>query len=229
MAALTTAAVQGTVATGPRAGAPLLRRLGRPPRAHRAGPLCAAQNGLSLHAATCVPATDQHRLELLCRYVLRPPLSAARLRWLDSSTLAFSLKAPWSDGTCELLVSPHEFLEKLAALVAPPRGHLIRYHGVLAPHAAHRRHLVPHPAPPGTSQTTHPTARPCRHAWQQLLARVFQIQLTCPRCGGPLRVLAALTDPRSIRTYLTGIGLDSKPPPIAPAHLPTQTDLDFAA
>jgi len=35
-------------------------------------------------------------------------------------------------------MTPTEFIEKLAALVPPPRVHLIRYHGVLAPHAADR-------------------------------------------------------------------------------------------
>ena len=37
---------------------------------------------------------------------------------------------------------------ELAALVPPPRLHLIRYHGVLAPHAADREHIVPAAAEP---------------------------------------------------------------------------------
>ena len=67
--------------------------------------------------------------------------------------------------------------QKLAALAPPPRLHLIRYHGVLAPHAADR----------------------------------------------------ALTDPHSIRTYLTGVGLPADPPTISPARPPPQQQLDFAA
>lgn len=40
-----------------------------------------------------------------------------------------------------------------------------------------------------------------------LLARVLAINGTvCPRGGGPMRMIAALTDPDSIRTYLTGVG-----------------------
>ena len=38
---------------------------------------------------------------------------------------------------------PTELIEKLAALVPPPRVHLIRYHGVLAPYAADRSQIVP--------------------------------------------------------------------------------------
>ncbi|MEW6756191.1 MAG: IS91 family transposase, partial [Candidatus Latescibacterota bacterium] len=68
-----------------------------------------------------------------------------------------------------------------------------------------------------------------RLPWLALLARVFRIDLTCPRCGGPLRLVAALTDPDAIRTYLDGVGLDSRPPPVAPARRPCQPEFDCAA
>lgn len=44
-----------------------------------------------------------------------------------------------------------------------------------------------------------------------------------------VRVLAALTDPHSVRTYLGGVGLDSRPPPITPARLAPQPEFGFAA
>ncbi len=37
-------------------------------------------------------------------------------------------------------------MQRLAALVPRPRLHLIRFHGVLAPHAKLRAAIVPHPA-----------------------------------------------------------------------------------
>ncbi len=40
-----------------------------------------------------------------------------------------------------------ELLEKLAALVPPPRLNLVRYHGVLAPNAVDRAQIVPGPKP----------------------------------------------------------------------------------
>ena len=51
----------------------------------------------------------------------------------------------WSDGTYQIVLSPEGLLEKLAALVPPPRLNLVRYHGVLAPNAAHRAQIVPGP------------------------------------------------------------------------------------
>ena len=62
--------------------------------------------------------------------------------------------------------------------------------------------------------------------------RVFQFELTvCDRCGGKVKIVAAVTDPRSIRTYLEGVGLPARAPPIAPArpHPQHEFDMDYAA
>lgn len=45
-----------------------------------------------------------------------------------------------------LVLSPFELLEKLAALVPPPRLNLIRYHGILAVGARDRAKIVPVPS-----------------------------------------------------------------------------------
>jgi hypothetical protein len=42
----------------------------------------------------------------LCRYVIRPPLAAGKLRVINEKTLRFTLKTPWSDGTTHLVLSP---------------------------------------------------------------------------------------------------------------------------
>ena len=143
LASLTAASVQGTVATGERAGQRIRRRLVDPKEGIRGGSLCFSSRGFSLHAATRIEADDRSRLERLCRYVIRPPLAAGKLRVLDEETLSFTLKTPWSDGTTHLVLSPLELIEKLAALVPPPRLNLVRYHGVLAPNAASRDRIVP--------------------------------------------------------------------------------------
>ena len=58
------------------------------------------------------------------------------------------LKTPWHDGTTHLVMSPLEFMQRLAALVPRPRPHLIRFRGVLAPNAKLRAMVVPQPVEP---------------------------------------------------------------------------------
>lgn len=84
------------------------------------------------------------------------------------------MQTPWDDGTTHLVVSPHELLERLAALVPPPHLHLIRYHGVLAPNAADRAYIVPSAAAARSRGATPSGRCACRLAWAQLLARVFR-------------------------------------------------------
>jgi hypothetical protein len=49
----------------------------------------------------------------------------------------------------------------------------------------------------------------------------------CPHCSARMQAVVALTDPDSIRTYLTGVGLSAEPPAIAPPRPPPQQELDF--
>ena len=211
------------------------RLLADPAEGLRSGPLCFAARGFSLHAATRIDADNRAGLERLARYVTRPPLAAGRLQIIDDEHLTFRLKTPWSDGTSLLVLSPLELIEQLAALVPPPRLNLIRYHGVLAPNARDRKHIVPD-APLTDEPTIQPAAvdtpqaRAHRLSWAALLARVFDIDVTvCTACGGRMRIIATLTEAASIRRYIEGVGLPADPPLIAPARPPPQQSLDFAA
>ena len=100
----------------------------------------------SLHAAVRVDAGDTSRLEHLCRYVIRPALSNKRLAISSAGKAVHELRAPFRDGTTHFVFEPLVFIERLAALVPPPRMHQLTYHGVLAPAANWRGDIVPGPA-----------------------------------------------------------------------------------
>ena len=52
--------------------------------------------------------------------------------------------------------------------------------------------------------------------WAELLQRVFEVDaLACPKCGGRMRVLAAITDPIVAARILRCLGLASRAPPLA--------------
>jgi len=63
--------------------------------------------------------------------------------------VALTLKTPYRDGTAHIVMSPLEFMQRLAALVPRPRLNLIRFHGVLAPHAARPPQGLPISFPSG--------------------------------------------------------------------------------
>ena len=52
------------------------------------------------------------------------------------------------------------------------------------------------------------------HAWAELLRRSFGLDvLACPDCGGRLRLVATIADPRAIARILAHLGLPLEPPP----------------
>jgi hypothetical protein len=77
--------------------------------------------------------------------------------------------------------------------------------------------------PPGP-----PPPRPRRLPWAELLQRVFDVDaFACPRCGGRLRLLAAIESPDAIHAILDCLGLPSRAPPLAPAErLPLEGDFE---
>ncbi len=153
------------------------------------------------------------------------------------------LKSPWRDGTTHLVLSPLEFMQRLAALVPRPRLHLIRYHGVLAPNARLRARVVPQ-GPPAQAHVATGVAAPaeCEQAepmrvraqpigWARLLERVFDIGLRrCPSCGaGELKIIAAILQRAAIEKILTHLGLDPRPLPRGRAREAGEAGHAFAA
>ena len=80
---------------------------------------------------------------------------------------------------------------------------------------------LPEGACPGKSRSR---VRPRNYSWSELLKRVFSADVfACDRCGGRMRILAAIHPPAAIRKILDCLGLPSRPPPIA-AALPEHPD-----
>jgi len=234
---LQAASVQSKIAMGERKGQ-RVRRIGAAEfmdfQAELKGPLCAVTQGFSLHAEVYCAPWERDKLEKLCRYIARPAVAEERLSLRPSGDVVLKLKTQYSDGTSHLLFSGLEFVEKLAALVPPPRIHLTRFFGCLAPHAKIRSAIVPKkveaPEPlistgneadeqKTTEEKTPKKSR--RMSWAELLARVFAIDMKhCPNCGGEnFKPIAAIVDTSVIRKILTHLGLPYEPPDITPARI----------
>ena len=110
-----------------------------------------------------------------------------------------------------------ELIEKLCALIPPPRFHLLRFHGVLAPRARLRAAVVPlsrrdaegggdhglSPERPEPGSGASPQGG--RLSGAALLKRVFALDLLrCSRCGGCRRLVAVYPGGRGCAFSWTG-------------------------
>jgi len=189
--------------------------------------------GFSLHAGVSVSELDGDSLERLARYCARPPLSLHRIAVDPDGQILYRAKHAARGAPRRLHLSPTQFLGRIASLIPPPRSHLVRYHGVFAPHSKHREHIVPShaqfpkptPAAP-SSKEDNPSAQtpppPCsRLDWASLLRRVFAIDVNhCYRCGGRRQLLLMITEAKTAQKILNHLGLQSQAPSQSPARAP---------
>jgi ribosomal protein S27E len=213
---LQAASVAYRIAIGPHARRKALTLYSVPPLDETPNnPLLAQGAGFSLHASTVCEPWQRSRLERLCRYITRPPVATKRLSVDRQGRVVYRYKQPFRDGSTHVVLEPLDFMfrmngmpraqgcagaaiARLAALVPRPRLNLTRFHGVFAPNFKHRKRIVPRRS--RRLDADHP---PAPMSWMQRLKRVFAIDIeTCPDCGGRLRVIACIEEPRLIRKIL---------------------------
>ena len=88
--------------------------------------LCADEQGFSPHAAVHCAADERHRLEQRCRCITQAALANQREQINSVGQVVLRLKPAWLDGTTHIVMSPPEFMQRLATLVLRPRLDLIR-------------------------------------------------------------------------------------------------------
>jgi hypothetical protein len=135
--------------------------------------------GFSVDASVRIEAADRAGRERLLRYCARPPFALQQLHELGFERLRYDPPTSSPDRGSTLIVTPLELLDRLAALVPPPRVHRHRYYGVLAPNAPLRQAATAMgtaPGPPAAAPNPPPTEpaprRAARYAWARLLARI---------------------------------------------------------
>ena len=182
------ASLRGTQALGERAGRRVKRVITLGGKEVALSPRCASYAGYNVHANVALRAREREGLERLCRYVLR---------------------RVWSDGTSALDLSPLEFVEKLAALVPPPRANQVLQAGILAGNAARRDEVIPK-VPSSTSaelearaalrllkpgKAPAPVTDATPLCWAELLKRVFAVDgWACPDCGRRMSLRTVVLD-----------------------------------
>jgi hypothetical protein len=173
-----------------------------------------------------------HEARALSRQVLAEIQATVPTRLLRALTRCNLLEredaqamAEWKHGSVSLMLTPLELLDRLPALIPPPRRHRHRYYdqrespwnGVLAPNAPLRSAVTARAAPitevpaiaaPVLAASPQKVEKPihrraARHAWALLLARIYEaLPLLCPKCGGEMRIIAFITEVVVVRDIL---------------------------
>jgi len=135
------------------------------------------------------------------------------------------------------ILDPLEFIAEFTQHIPPKGAHLIRYYGWYSNKArgirrkaaeqecrvgmAHQTEYSvvgdAHPTP--TLSPSAPAPSRCSQTWAMLIKRVYEIDpLACPKCGGPMKVIAFIEPPQGavVEKILRHLGLWNPSTPRAP-------------
>jgi hypothetical protein len=185
----------------------------------------AHEDGFDLDAHVTVTTGARQQLDQMVRYILRPPLKETRLT-LNADGVELTLKLPWSDGTTHIRMTSERFIDRLVALVPPPRANTLLYGGLFAANARLRALVVAYQRPGVTPRKRTRPAKPTKPrntAWADLMRHSFGLDvLACPHCGGRMRFVATILNQASIRRILRHEGLDTPEPRAGSSHRNTE-------
>ena len=190
------------------------------------------RSGFSIDDSVRIPAGEKTSLEKVARYMLRSPVSLSRLQWTKASAHVLYAPKTSHDDPSQLFpqlekIDALEFLARVITQIPEPRRHLLFYYGHYANVVRGRRKISQLSdqvvSSPNQRQEDEPTLSPARkqalrRRWADLIRRVFELdQLLCP-CGGQLRVIAFITEPRVIRKILEHLKNKSNGNRVPPHH-----------
>ncbi|MFN8371245.1 MAG: transposase, partial [Bacteriovoracaceae bacterium] len=183
-------------------------------------------DGFSLHANVDVSGNSRDKLENLIKYTARPPLANSRISEDFSGHILYELKNKYTDGTTHLRFTPTEFIEKIIAIIPPPRRNLIRFFGVFGPHHRYREEITNmikcrsfEVSKKGKMVEVKKVFSESERIdkqdviqlkptywipWIDLLKKTFNLDaLKCEKCGGIMKVANLVTKPHEIKMILS--------------------------
>jgi len=190
--------------------------------------------GFSVHNSVRVRAADAAGRQRLAQYMLRAPFSLEKMSYepvsgvvIYRSRMHKTLKRNFQ------VMDGADWLVQLCAHIPDRFEHLVRYAGWYANRSRGKRRLSGADSADAARvqvASVH-EARRVRSTWARLIHKVYEVDpLECPRCKGPMRVIALIEDQAVIRKILTHLRLwapqaESGQGPGPPARVPPKPAL----
>ena len=162
-------------------------------------------SGFHVHDAVWVSDGDTAFALRLARYCARNPVALERLTYEPDTVVRY--RSDKTDGPTAgtETVDPLEFLARVTAHILDKHQVMTRYSGWYANRVRGQRRRAGTDG--GATVVVAPRERvPLREAqrrWAELLRRIYEVDpLTCPKCAGPMRIVAFITDRAVIERIL---------------------------
>ncbi len=185
-------------------------------------------SGFFVHNQVRVAAQDAAGRKKLAGYMLRTPMSLEKMTYdAQTGTVIYRSKMHWGLKRNFQVMPGAQWLELLFRHVPDRYEHLVRYVGWYSNRArgerakAHKDPDVPATCASPIEPVSAFAAR-AKAAWARLIRKVYEADpLECPKCHGPMRIIALINDPPVVRRILEHLGLwqpeaMERSPPVPP-------------
>jgi len=170
-------------------------------------------SGFSTYCGKRIYPRDEKSTENLARYIIRASFSQERMEYYPERPLVI-YKSKY-----EKKVAEFDPLEWMAALVShiPDRGaQTVHYYGRYS--NATRGRLKKEKAEPEYHIIEDDSKGRLNKSWARLIQKIYEVDpLTCPRCGGEMRIIAFIEDYKIVKKILDYVGIyefeRKRPPP----------------
>ena len=179
--------------------------------------------GFSIHNAVRIRACDAEARQKLAQYMLRAPFSLEKMTYEPvSGTVIYRSRLHKSLKRNFQVMPGADWLALLCRHIPDRFEHLVRYAGWYSNRArGKRRRMGAGALCVAVEEADAPTAARARSTWARLIHKVYEVDpLECPKCNGPMRVIALIEDSNAIRKMLSHLGLWAPPQPLRPQHGP---------
>lgn len=171
--------------------------------------------GFSADFSVRVEPEDSRAVDRVARYVMRPPLSLARMR-LSGGEVVYEAK----DGSRVERFDPLDFVARVLMHAPEPRLHTVRYFGAYSSVARARRAGVTEGLERPEGKDPEPSSeerRRLRRSWGKMIARIYEVDPLVCECGAEMEIIAFITEHRVVRRILdhlerTGVRPGRAPP-----------------
>ena len=171
-------------------------------------------SGFSVHNQVRVAAQDAEGRKKLAGYMLRAPMSLEKMTYdAQTGTVIYRSKMHLGLKRNFQVMPGAQWLELLCRHIPDRYEHLVRYVGWYSNRARGERAkaLKDQNAPTTCAAPIEPVsefAARAKSAWARLIRKVYEADpLECPKCHGPMRIIALINDPPVVRRILEHLGL----------------------
>jgi hypothetical protein len=167
-------------------------------------------SGFHAYAGPPVSPSDPDRLERLARYLTRPPLAMGSVSLTPEGQVLVTTPPDPRTGSDVRILDPLEFVHALTNQIPDAGSHTIRYLGAYATRIR-KTHVIrkadpTRPAPEGATAAPDEDdafTKSRRSSWARILRKVLEVDpKICSRRGSDLKIVAVITDPRTVDRIL---------------------------